>query len=134
LNGTTTANNLGMGRMVSKAKDSIGSKLSERPGLNEADALKLVGLKPVNSDDKVVAGAHLMTKGTPVDAAHDQGYITSACFSPNLGCHIGLGYLKSGDTRIGEIVRLVSPLTGVDHEVEVVSAHFVDPEGERLRA
>jgi sarcosine oxidase subunit alpha len=75
-----------------------------------------------------------MTKGTPVDAAHDQGYITSACFSPNLGCHIGLGYLKSGDTRIGEIVRLVSPLTGVDHEVEVVSAHFVDPEGERLRA
>lgn len=134
LNGTTTANNLGMGRMVSKAKDSIGSKLSERPGLNEADALKLVGLKPVNPDDKVVAGAHLMTKGTPVDAAHDQGYITSACFSPNLGFHIGLGYLKSGDTRIGEIIRLVSPLTGVDHEVEVVSAHFVDPEGERLRA
>jgi sarcosine oxidase subunit alpha len=25
-------------------------------------------------------------------------------------------------------------LDGVDHEVEVVSAHFVDPEGERLRA
>ena len=35
---------------------------------------------------------------------------------------------------LGEVVRLVSPLTGVDHDVEVVSAHFVDPEGERLRA
>lgn len=134
LNGTTTALNLGMGKMVSKAKDSIGSKLSERTGLNEADALKLVGLKPVNPDHKVPAGAHLMTKGTEVIATNDQGYVTSACYSPNLGCHIALGFLKSGDTRIGEIIRLVSPLTGVDHDAEVVSPHFVDPEGDRLRA
>jgi sarcosine oxidase subunit alpha len=35
---------------------------------------------------------------------------------------------------MGEILRLVSPLTGFDHEVEVVSAHFIDPEGDRLRA
>ncbi|MCE8508891.1 sarcosine oxidase subunit alpha family protein [Ruegeria pomeroyi] len=134
LNGTTTALNLGMGRMVSKKKDSIGSTLSEREGLNEADALKLVGFRPVNPQDKVPAGSHLMTRGDPVDAAHDQGYVTSACYSPSLGCHIGIGFLKSGDSRKGEIVRLVSPLTGLDHEVEVVSAHFVDPEGERLRA
>ncbi|MBM2414346.1 sarcosine oxidase subunit alpha family protein [Marivita cryptomonadis] len=134
LNGTTTALNLGMGKMVSKAKDSIGSKLSERPGLNEPDALKLVGLKPVDPEHKVPAGAHLMTKGDTVQAKNDQGYVTSACYSPNLGCHIALGFLKSGDTRIGEIIRLVSPLTGVDHDVEVVSPHFVDPEGDRLRA
>ncbi len=134
LNGTTTALNLGMGRMVSKNKDSIGSTLSEREGLKEDDALKLVGFKPVDPANTVPAGAHLMTKGSPVDAAHDQGYVTSACYSPNLGFAIGIGFLKSGDARIGEVIRLVSPLTGVDHEVEVVSAHFVDPEGERLRA
>ncbi|WP_292293981.1 sarcosine oxidase subunit alpha family protein [Marivita sp.] len=134
LNGTITALNLGMDRMVSKKKDSIGSVLSEREGLNEADALKLVGLKPVNPDHTVPAGAHLMTKGTKVSAANDQGYVTSACYSPNLGCHIALAYLKSGDTRMGEVIRLVSPLTGIDHDVEVVSAHFVDPEGDRLRA
>jgi heterotetrameric sarcosine oxidase alpha subunit len=134
LNGTTTALNLGMGRMVSKKKDSIGSTLSERVGLNPEDALKLVGFRPVNSKDPVPAGSHLMTKGDPVDAAHDQGYITSACYSPNLGCSIAIGYLKSGDTRTGEIMRLVSPLTGYDHEVEVVSAHFLDPDGERMRA
>ncbi|MCL4159096.1 UNVERIFIED_CONTAM: hypothetical protein GTU68_056429, partial [Idotea baltica] len=46
LNGTTTALNLGMGRMVSKKKDSIGSTLSEREGLNTEDALALVGFKP----------------------------------------------------------------------------------------
>ena len=38
------------------------------------------------------------------------------------------------DERIGEIIRLVSPLTGADHDVEVVSPHFLDPEGDRLRA
>ena len=134
LNGTTSALNLGMGRMVSKKKDSIGSVMSEREGLNTQDALKLVGFMPVNKNDRVPAGSHLMSTGSPVDAAHDQGYITSACFSPNLNCHIGIGFLKAGDTRIGEVVRLVSPLTGQDHNVQVVSAHFIDPEGERLRA
>ena len=134
LNGTTTALNLGMGRMVSKAKDSIGSVLSERPGLNEDTALKLVGLKAVNPEHPVPAGAHLMAKGAPMKASHDEGYVTSACYSPNLGYHIALGFLQSGDKRLGEVIRLVSPLTGVQHDVEVVSAHFLDPEGERLRA
>jgi sarcosine oxidase subunit alpha len=134
LNGTTTALNLGMGRMVSKKKDSIGSVLSERPGLNEDAALKLVGLKPVDPENPVPAGAHLMTKGAKATGSNDQGYVTSACYSPNLGHHIALGFLKAGDARLGEVIRLVSPLTGVNHDVEVVSAHFLDPEGERLRA
>lgn len=123
-----------MGRMVSKAKDSIGSKLSERPGLNEADALMQVGLRPKKADDKVTAGGHLMNATGPVDAAHDQGYVTSAAFSPTLGCMIGLGFLKDGGNRTGETLRLVSPVTDTTVEVEVVSAHFVDPEGERVRA
>ncbi|MEM7521450.1 MAG: glycine cleavage T C-terminal barrel domain-containing protein, partial [Pseudomonadota bacterium] len=133
LNGTISAVNLGMGRMVSKKKDSIGSILSEREGMNTEDALTLVGLKPVDTDDNVPAGAHLMIMGDPVDAAHDQGYVTSACYSPHLGHHIALGFLKAGDRRIGETLQLVSPLTGVDHAVEVVSPHFLDPEGKRLR-
>jgi sarcosine oxidase subunit alpha len=134
LNGTTSAVNLGMGRMVSKAKDSIGSRLSEREGMNRADALVQVGIKPVDSADKVPAGAHLMNATGPVDAAHDQGYATSACYSPNLGHHIAIGFLKDGGNRMGEVMRLVSPLTGVDTTVEIVSAHFIDPKGERLRA
>lgn len=133
LNGTTTALNLGMARMVSKKKDSIGSTLSEREGLRQPDALKLVGFRPVDRAKPVPAGSHLMTRGAPVDAAHDQGYVTSACFSASLGHQIAIGFLKSGDARLGEVVRLVSPLTGIDHEVEVVSPHFVDPEGDRLR-
>jgi sarcosine oxidase subunit alpha len=134
LNGTTTAQNLGMGRMVSKAKDSIGAVLSRREGLNRDGNLRQVGIKPVDPNDPVPAGAHLMSANGPVDAAHDQGYATSACYSPTLGHSIALGFLKDGSNRLGERMRLVSPLTDVSVEVEIVSAHFVDPDGERLRA
>ncbi|SEK28154.1 N-methylglutamate dehydrogenase subunit C [Roseovarius azorensis] len=134
LNGTTTARNLGMAQMVSKTKDSIGSVLSEREGLSEPDTLTLVGLRPVDATQRVLAGAHLMTKGTVANAANDQGYITSAAYSPNLGHSIGLAFLRNGAARKGEVIEAVSPLTGLNVDVEVVSAHFIDPEGERLRA
>ncbi|WP_438955131.1 sarcosine oxidase subunit alpha family protein [Cognatiyoonia sp.] len=134
LNGTTTAANLGMGRMVSTKKDSIGAVLSRREGLNRIGDLRQVGIKPVNANDPVPAGAHLMNATGPVVAAHDQGYATSACYSPILGHAIAIGFLKNGSERMGEKMRLVSPLTNVDVEVEIVSAHFVDPDGERLRA
>jgi sarcosine oxidase subunit alpha len=134
LNGTTTALNLGMGKMVSKKKDCIGNIMSERAGLNEEDALMLVGFKPVRNTDQVVAGSHLMNATGEVNAKTDQGYITSAAYSPTLGSSIGIGFLKSGGARKGEVIRAVNPLEGKEIKVEVVSAHFVDPEGERLRA
>lgn len=134
LNGTTTALNLGMGRMVSKAKDSIGSKLSERDGLNDPEGLRQVGIKPLDPTHKITAGGHLMQSDGPVDAAHNQGYVTSAAFSPTLDSMIGLGFLKNGSNRFGEQMRLVSPVTDLTVDVEIVSAHFVDPEGERVRA
>jgi sarcosine oxidase subunit alpha len=134
LNGTTTAQNLGLGRMVSTAKDSIGSKLSERVGLNTAEGLRLVGLKPVDPTHEIKAGGHLMSANGPVDASHDQGYVTSAAYSPTLEHMIGLAFIMAGSERIGERMRLVSPLTKTLVDVEVVSPHFVDPEGERQRA
>lgn len=134
LNGQTTALNLGMGRMVSDKKDSIGAVLSRREGLTTPDALKLVGFRPKNPQDRIPAGAHLLDKGAAMTAANDQGYVTSACYSPTLNSYIAIGFLKNGQARMGETLRAASPLTGVDIEVEIVSAHFVDPEGERLRA
>jgi sarcosine oxidase subunit alpha len=134
LNGTTTALNLGLDRVVSKTKDSIGLVLSQREGLMTDDALIQVGFKPVDPLQPVTAGAHLMTIGDPANAAHDQGYITSAAYSPIVGSSIGLGFLKNGAARKGEIVRAMNPLEGQEVMVEVVSPHFVDPQGERLRA
>ncbi|KUM28565.1 sarcosine oxidase subunit alpha [Mesorhizobium loti] len=134
LNGTTTALNLGMGGMVSKKKDAIGSTLSEREGLNQPDALVLVGFRPLDVARPLTAGSHLIADRQRAEAANDQGYITSVAFSPSL-CHsVGLGFLKNGAARKGEVLRAVNPLKNEEVEVEVVSPHFIDPEGERLRA
>ncbi|UWQ09232.1 sarcosine oxidase subunit alpha family protein [Aliiroseovarius crassostreae] len=134
LNGTTTALNLGLGRMVSTQKDCIGNVLSRRDGMNAKDALNLVGLRPVDSGQTVPAGGHLMAASGPVDAVHDQGYVTSAAYSPILKSSIGLGFVKGGFDRMGEQLRLVNPLENQEMLVVITSPHFVDPEGEKLRA
>ena len=120
--------------MVSKTKDSIGSTLSERDGMNTDNELMLVGLRPTDLSVPLQAGAHFFTKGDTPSMANDQGWMTSVAYSPSLGHSIGLGYLRRGDTRKGEVVRAYDPLRKRDYEVEVVSAHFIDPDGERLRA
>ncbi|SLN19190.1 Aminomethyltransferase [Roseovarius litorisediminis] len=134
LNGQTTAYNLGMGKMVSQTKECIGNVLSQRPEMLLEDAIKLVGFRPVDRSQKLIAGSHFITKGDEATMANDQGWMTSVAYSPSLGHSIGLGFIKSGDTRKGEVVRAVSPIHGTEIEVEIVSAHFIDPEGERLRA
>ncbi len=133
LNGQTTAQMLGMEKMVSRKKDSIGSELSERPEMNREDGLRLMGFKPVNKGAKLDAGAHFLTPGEPEDMAHDQGWMTSVAYSPELGQSIGLGFIKRGHERVGEQVRAYDPVRGKDTLVEVCSAHHIDPEGERQR-
>ena len=134
LNGTATAVNLGMGGMVSKKKDAVGSTLAEREGLNQPDALVLVGLRPVNPAEPLAAGSHFINRDSIANAANDQGYMTSVAYSPHLGCSIALGFLRNGAARKGEVLRAVNPLKNAETMVEVVSPHFIDPEGDRLRA
>ncbi|MGR3344337.1 MAG: sarcosine oxidase subunit alpha family protein [Paracoccaceae bacterium] len=134
LNGQTTALNLGLARMVSKKNDCIGNTLSERPELNRDDATKLMGFRPVNRSEMLVAGAHFIAKGDEANMASDQGWMSSVAYSPSLGHSIGIGFIERGHARKGEIVRAVNPAYNSEVEVEIVSAHFIDPEGERLRA
>ncbi|WP_157216982.1 sarcosine oxidase subunit alpha family protein [Flavisphingomonas formosensis] len=133
LNGQTTAHDLGMGRMLSARKDFIGRALAGRAALTDPMRPTLVGLKPVRPGERVRGGAHLLPLGAAARAEHDQGYVTSACFSPVVDGWIALGLLANGPSRIGERVRAVSPVRGTDVEVEVCSPIFFDPEGVRLR-
>lgn len=133
LNGQTTARMLGMGRMVSAKKDAIGTVMSRREGLQNETRV-LVGLQPVNLADPVVAGSHLFTEGDEPKTETDQGWISSACFSPNAGSAIGLGFLANGGERLGEVIIAANPVEGQSVRLRVVPAQFVDPEGVRLRA
>ncbi|MEM1149021.1 MAG: sarcosine oxidase subunit alpha family protein [Pseudomonadota bacterium] len=133
LNGQTTAHMLGMGGMVSLKKDAIGTRLSQRPEMVREDDLRLMGFRPVDGGEVLIAGAHFLTQGDPADMAHDQGWMSSVAYSPTLGHAVGLGFLKNGADRIGEVVMAHSPVRGGDMLVEVCSPHHIDPDGERQR-
>jgi len=133
LNGQTTAHDLGLGKLLSAKKDFIGRFMAARPALTDPSRPSLVGLRPVNREDRLRAGAHLIPKGAEATAANDQGYVTSIAFSPSLGQWLGLGLLANGPQRHGEIVRAYDPVRGGDVEVEACPPCHIDPEGARLR-
>ncbi|MGB3537406.1 MAG: sarcosine oxidase subunit alpha [Mesorhizobium sp.] len=133
LNGTTTADDLGLGKMASKKKDFIGRVMAGREALVAPDRQVVVGIRPVDKGRRLRSGAHIIPKGAPVGPDTDQGYVTSVCHSPMLGQWIGLGLVERGRQRIGEIVRAHDPLRGEDYDVEICSPVFYDPEGGRQR-
>ncbi|MGV6888310.1 sarcosine oxidase subunit alpha family protein [Rhodophyticola sp. SM2404] len=133
IHGRVTAFDIGMGRMVSAKKDCIGNAASKRPGLLDEGRELLVGLKPVGAVKQVIAGGRLFSTDDPADREHDQGYITSTAFSPTLGHSIALGFLRNGRNRVGEHIRMVDHLRGLEAELEVCDPVFFDPEGGRLR-
>ena len=92
-----------------------------------------LGFKPVDRSQKLGAGAHFIARDAAAVTENDQGWMTSVCYSPHLETDIGLGFITRGHERIGERVIAADPLRGRACEVEIVSAHFVDPQGERLR-
>jgi sarcosine oxidase subunit alpha len=133
INGHTTARDLGLGRMLSGAKDFVGRVMAQRPGLMATDRPRLVGLKPVNRRDYLRAGAHFVRAGAKPMGGADEGYMTSVAFSPTLEHWVGLGLLVHGPERHGERVQAYDPVRGGDVAVEVCHPVFYDPTGERLR-
>jgi sarcosine oxidase subunit alpha len=133
LNGQTTAHDLGMAKLLSRKKDFIGRAMAARPALTDPARPSLIGLQPVNRADRLRAGSHLLPQGVAATASNDQGYITSAAFSPGLSHWIGLGLLSNGPSRHGEIIRVYDPVRNGDLLAEVVNPVFHDPEGAKLR-
>jgi sarcosine oxidase subunit alpha len=132
LNGQVTAGDLGLGKMLSMKKYYIGRALSQRPALMDPDRPTLMGFKPVDKTHRVRAGAHLLSLDAPKTAAHDQGWLSSAAFSPMLGSWIALGLIRGGAKRQGEKLLAYDPVRHFECAVEVCAPVFFDPEGARL--
>ena len=132
LNGQTIANDLGLGRMMSKKKDYIGRVMAGRPALVDPERPTLVGFQAVDPTLRLRAGAHFIAVGATPSPQADEGYMTSVAFSPSLNRWIGLGLLKRGPERIGQRIRGYDPIRNGDIELEIVSPVFIDPEGTRL--
>ncbi|MGY6696417.1 MAG: sarcosine oxidase subunit alpha family protein [Roseinatronobacter sp.] len=133
IDGRVTAFDLGLQGMMSQKKDFIGRAASQRPGLTGPARLQLVGLRPVDPQSEITAGAHLYPCDKPAEAAYGQGHVKSVCYSPTLESWLGLALVENGRARHGETLRLDDGLRGIRADVEICNPVFFDPDGGRMR-
>jgi sarcosine oxidase subunit alpha len=133
IDGTTTPEDLGLGRLVSPQKrDFIGRVMSEREGLRDPNRLRLVGLQALDPAQRIRPGAHVLRKGDAATLENDQGHVTSACWSPHVGAYIALALVRRGAERHGEEVVVWNALTSEYGAARIVPPVFVDPANGRL--
>ncbi len=132
MDGRTTLDDLGMGKMASKLKPFWGDALRRRPNLARADRPTLVGLVPAQEGAEPSNGAILFFADDEIKG-HGRGHITSTTYSKSVGKAIGLGLLQGGTSRIGQEVIAASPVHGTQYRLRVVDPCFLDPQGERYR-
>ena len=132
LNGTTTAADLGLGKMMSTKKDYIGRMMAQRDGLVDSARQSVVGIRPVDKSDRLRAGSHLLRRGDKPSMVNDQGYISSVAWSPMLNMWIGLALLSNGRARFGEVVQVFDGLRNIHMLAEICEPTHFDSENRRL--
>jgi sarcosine oxidase subunit alpha len=129
--GTVTADDVGLGWAVTHSKpDFVGKRSLERPALRSAERKQLVGL--LTSDPQVVLEEGAQIAATPGQQCPMRliGHVSSSYHSATLGRSIALALVSGGRARMGQ--TLYVPMPGADIPVQVASAVFYDPKGERL--
>lgn len=133
INGTVVPADLGFGKMVSAAKpDFVGKHMLAREGLTDPARPQLVGVVPLDERTSFKTGSHVLASNAAATLENDQGYVTSSCFSPNLGSTIGLALVKGGASRHGEEVMVWNGLRNEFTPARLTSPVFFDPENEKL--
>ena len=131
IDGRTTLDDLGLGRMASPQTAFVGQEMMRRPGLVDPDRPKLVGL--VSRDGQPVrAGSHLVASADPGAPGRSLGHVTSWTFSPALDRYIALALLRRGRDETWRELFATYPLKGWHVPVEVVPPCMFDPQGTRL--
>ena len=129
--GYTTPRDIGWGHVADRKQgDFLGKRSLSRPFNASNGRLEFVGLTPAEEGGVLAAGAHVIDAKYSSAPAPTQGYVTSACYSPNLQRYVGLGLVWDGRSRLGEEVNLYDD--GQIHAARISTPAAWDPEGERL--
>ncbi|MDO8353375.1 MAG: sarcosine oxidase subunit alpha family protein [Aestuariivirga sp.] len=134
LNGTTTAGDLGLGKMMSSKKDYIGRMMAAREGLMDKNRQCVVGIRPCAVTDKIRAGSHILKKDDVPSMANDQGYISSVAWSPMLNMWLGLALLSNGRERHGEMVKIFDGVRNIHMFGVICDPMHYDRENKKLHA
>ena len=134
LDGRTTPDDLGLGRLVSTRKDFIGRRSLALPALADPGRKRVVGLTSADCKTPIPRGAQLVADPGAALPNPILGHVTSTCWSPTLDQPIALALLREGERHRGTVLHAMAPLAGVTVPVVVTNPVFFDPEGARVRA
>ncbi len=134
LDGRTIPYDVSLEGLVSKKKDFIGKRSLTKEAFNKADRQKIVGLVPLDRKSSIPEGSHLVENKNAKLPNPKLGHVSSSCWSVENNNPFSLAILKDGKNMIGKKLFAVSPLKNTSIEVEVMSSHYVDHEGKRVRS
>ncbi len=132
MDGRTTLDDMGMGKMASKLKPFWGDALRRSEHLAHPNRPTLVGLEAIDPGGDPSNGAILFFADDAI-RGHGRGHITSTTHSKSVGKAIGLGLLEGGLSHVGQVVIAASPVHGRQYRLRVVDPCFLDAEGVRYR-
>ena len=134
LDGRTIPYDNGLQGLISKKKDFIGKRSLNRSSFIAEDRQKVVGVVPIDKKTSIPEGSHLVKDANAKLPNPKLGHISASCWSVEYNNPFSLAILKDGKNMIGKKLFALSPLKNKSIPVEIVSSHYVDPKGERVRS
>jgi len=134
IDGRVISSDLSLEGMLSKKKDFIGKRSLSREAFLNPNREKFVGVVPLDKKSMIPEGSHLVRDSNASLPNPKLGHISASCWSVEYNNPFSLAILKDGKKKIGEKLFALSPLKNKKIEVEIVSSHYVDPKGERVRS
>jgi len=134
IDGRTMPSDLSLDGMLSKKKDFIGKRSLNREAFIETTREKIVGVVPIDKKTMIPEGSHLVVNDSASLPNPKLGHISASCWSVEYNNPFSLAILNDGKKRIGEKLYALSPLKNKSIPVEIVSSHYVDSKGERVRS
>lgn len=134
IDGRVISSDLSLEGMLSKKKDFIGKRSLNREAFIIPNREKIVGVVPLDKKSMIPEGSHLVSDSDASLPNPKLGHISASCWSVEYNNPFSLAILKDGKKKIGEKLYAVSPLKNKNIAVEIVSSHYVDPKGKRVRS
>jgi len=134
LDGRTIPYDNGLDGLVSKKKDFIGKRSLTRKAFTDQTRQRVVGVVPIDKKTSIPEGSHLVKDANAKLPNPKLGHISASCWSVEHNNPFSLAILKDGKNMIGQKLFALSPLKNKSIPVEIVSSHYVDPKGERVRS
>ena len=134
LDGRTIPYDNSLEGLVSKKKDFIGKRSLNKTAYIAQDRQKVVGVVPLDKKTSIPEGSYLVKDANAKLPNPKLGHVSASCWSVEYDNPFSLAILKDGKNMIGKKLFALSPVKNISIPVEIVSSHYVDPKGERVRS